>query len=195
MNCEDNLPPVIRILLNENPEIFTSPKKTKELLSELRRQAVWTNKKWSYVNQNPNDLAANEFAITLSGTSNPLGTYGCCHSNCRIEAANHCARTVGLYADAAFIPDTLTSQLLFARKFNDAELSRFINDVLVLHTLSPLIKEGIIRFYTGMYQFCEGCYQKAQEQIEKAVTNLVSDLRDEVKYKIGKHSIFMDARA
>ncbi|MHB8138659.1 MAG: hypothetical protein ACYDGO_09785 [Smithellaceae bacterium] len=194
MNCEDTLPPVIRILLNENTKIFTSPQKSKELLSELRRQAMWTNKNWSYADDQSSNDVANDFSVTLSGTSNPLSTYGlCAETACRIQAANYFARTVGLYADVAFIPDTLTSKLLYPSKFSGIEMFRFINDVLVLHTLSPLIKEGIVRFYTGTQQFCKECYQKAEETIEKATTSLASDLHDEIKYTIDKHSISIDA--
>jgi hypothetical protein len=98
----ETIPPVIRILLDED---LTPLKRHKDinafftrLMPELLQQAEWSSKHWAHEQESviPNDA----FSIVLSRTMDPFDSSGkCWDRECRIRAAHHFARTIGLYAD------------------------------------------------------------------------------------------------
>ena len=146
----ENVPPAIRILLDEKLSVSPKPAETKRffrrLLPELRQQAEWTLESFHYEDSDPS-AARSGFVVTASGTLNPFAHRGICAiPRCRVAAAEHFARTVGLYADVITIPDVISPRLTHRARLTNAELLEFVTDVVVLKALQPLIDTGIVRF-------------------------------------------------
>src|SRR5215831_18397027 len=95
----ENLPPAIRILLDEDLPSSPKPLETKRffrrLLPELQQQAEWTLESFDY--KSTESLATQtKFVITASGPLDPFSHRGICSQpECRIGAARQFARTVG----------------------------------------------------------------------------------------------------
>ena len=111
---DDDIPPVIRLLLDANllasGDAATLARKMTRLLPELRRQARWTVENFRYFE--PSDAPAGALVATTNGGINPFAVAGVCwDSGCKAWTALTMARTLGLYADIALVPDTLTRYL------------------------------------------------------------------------------------
>lgn len=188
MDYNETIPPVIRILLDEDLTSLVRPKGINafftRLMPELLRQAEWSNEHWASVEQEsmiPNDA----FSVALSRSINPLDSRDkCAMLECRIAAAHHFARTIGLYADVVTLPDPFTLTLLLHKRFTPLFRYQFTNDVIVLHELAPLIRAGIVRFRSALYHFCEDCYQTAQERIKEATDELFPSLTSELTFTL-----------
>ena len=83
MDYTEYLPPVIRILINEDLTGVDTPAGMKSfanrLLPELRQQAKWTMQNWHYLDQKP-VVSIDGFTITASGKLNPFSLQICSHS-------------------------------------------------------------------------------------------------------------------
>lgn len=64
-------------------------------------------------------------------------------------------RTLGLYADNVILADTFTPRLVFQSRFSQDDYFNFISDTVVLWTLSPLVRAGILRFRLPVATLCE----------------------------------------
>src|SRR6266478_4177993 len=96
---DDNLPPVIRILLSDETIIdpTDSLKALRRLIPELRKQATWTIDHFDY-EKNAANIHGETFTALPAATANPFTRYGACNAiACRIAAAKTFCRTFGLY--------------------------------------------------------------------------------------------------
>jgi hypothetical protein len=196
MKTAPELPPAIQILLDEPFPSLSSPAKVKayfkKLLPELRQQATWTSEKFAYFDSVKRNTA-DQFVITASSGLNPLCDRGICReTNCRIHAAEQFARTIGLHADIAVIPDTLSARLFFRDKFSDRELFEFANDTLVIRTLAPLIRAGVVRFASQFFGFCEKHYQEFEQVIDGSFDAVLRDAQSELSFSAEKDAIVVD---
>jgi hypothetical protein len=192
----ENVPPAIRILLDEKLSVSPKPTETKRffrrLLPELRQQAEGTLKSFQYADSDA-PAAPNGFVITASGTLNPFGHRGiCAHPRCRVAAAEHFVRTVGLYADMITIPDAISPRLAYGGRLTNAELLDFVTDVLVLKALQPLIEASIVRFRNPTAAYCEVHYRQFEEQVDQATLALLPLLQPELKFHWTKDYLEMD---
>lgn len=153
----------------------------RRLLPELRQQANWTRNHFAYID----DTAAppEGFAITASGTLNPLAYRGICRSpECRVRAADHFARTVGVYADVVTVPDMLTDQLARSKRFTNAELLELATDMLVVRRLEPLIRAGVVTFRNPGTPMCEHHYREFEERTMRAAEALFPQIKNEFAF-------------
>ena len=96
----ENVPPAIRILLDEDLPVSPKPSETKRffrrLLPELQQQAEWTLGSFKY-DGSESLPTQTKFVITASGPLDPFSDHGiCARPECRIGAAKHFARKPAL---------------------------------------------------------------------------------------------------
>jgi hypothetical protein len=185
------LPPVIRMLLDEEKAAWKTPddvkRYVKNLWKDLRQQAESTT---ADVYVNDRDLASGSgLSITAMGSLNP--TEGICSEiKCRLATAEQFARTVGLYADVVGIPDVITpSVLLRSGKMSDRDYADFLKQLLVLKVLEPLIREGIVRFRTPMLGFCRDCHKRFEDRLEGALDVIYPKIERELKFEVSKRML------
>src|ERR1019366_6740107 len=176
---DDDIPPVIRLLLDANllasGDAATLVRKMNRLLPELRRQARWSVENFRYFE--PCDAPAGALVATTNGGINPFAVAGVCwDSGCKAWTALTMARTLGLYADIALVPDTLTRYLASWRR--PADNYRFFTaHILVLRILEPMIRSGVIRFWPGSIPVCKPCASVLGSTIDHAALDLLHKTR------------------
>lgn len=176
---DDDIPPVIRLLLDANllasGDAATLVRKMNRLLPELRRQARWSVENFRYFE--PSDAPAGALVATTNGGINPFAVAGVCwDSGCKAWTALTMARTLGLYADIALVPDTLTRYLASWRR--PADNYRFFTaHILVLRILEPMIRSGVIRFWPGSIPVCKPCASVLGSTIDHAALDLLHKTR------------------
>ena len=179
------LPPVLQLLENE---IFSDASSNdffqdiRELIPELRKQAEWSASNHEYIDDKA--LPKNKlFAVSPVSGINPFGDNGkCSELNCRVKVAENFSRTIGLYSDVIYLPDPLTTWFLDDEKlqWTDDGIISLLNEVIVLKTLSPLIKSGVIEFISPVKSMCTSCYGKLEEQIYDFTDQAISELWEEI---------------
>jgi hypothetical protein len=178
MRNADNIPPAVRILLEDR---VADRSELVKVLPELRRQAVWTIESFPYEGRDPAALGK-DFVVSASGALNPVEGRGCWHPECRLRAAHEFARSVCLYADVVTIPDTISFRLAYWDRMTHAHRHEFFRDVQVLKALKPLIERGILRFTTSFECFSESHYRQLAKQVDDAVQTLLPILEPELKF-------------
>lgn len=188
MDYLDKIPPAIRIVLDENIETREKPQnligKLKRLFPELRKQAEWTKSSFRYFDEERKDLSGS-FVVTSSAGIDPFSRYGLCsEKQCRIEAANQFSRTVGLYADVVTISDPLTKPL-FSKNFlpTKRNFQQLLDDIVVLKSMEPLIRAGVVRFRTYRSHTCEHCLPGSMEPVHKVLSQLLEAIAPELKFQ------------
>lgn len=174
---DDSIPPPIRLLLDSNLIRAASPadyaRRLRSLLPELQRQAEWSRANFEYFT--PDSVPKGMFLATASGGLNPLAVEGDCSSApCKANAALNLARTLGLYADIVLMPDMPTTCLVHWRG-DQNDLTAIANQHLVLKVLEPMIRAGIIRFWSGTVAVCKGCLAQLHRSYESAARSLLRD--------------------
>lgn len=192
----DYLPPVIQIILREPlPQVdsFDELRKyLRKLLPELRRQAQWTVDNYSYqeLPKRPNELL-----IAPTYGLDPFSNQGkCMYFACRLQNAEDIARTIGLYADIALIPDTVTAKLATLAKLTEFELFWLFGTILLIKDLQPLLLEKIFRFYPGTYPVCANCYQEMKDQVSGATDVILNEIREDLSFEIRDGNISIGAQ-
>ena len=184
LSYRDELPPVVRILLDEDihlGRLKDQLNKLRRLFPELRRQAEWTRKNFTPLDE---EFLSGQFAITASGKLDPfLG--GHCLPDCQIESANQFAQTLGLFADVVTISDPFTVRLFRARQ--RPPRSFFLNllvDCLILKEIEPLIRAGVVRFRSLSYEHCSDCHSDFLMEIDKASEDLIDIVNSELTFRV-----------
>jgi hypothetical protein len=70
---------------------------------------------------------------------------------------------VGVYADIVTVPDMLTDQLVGTKRLTNAQLAEVAADMLVIRTLGPLIRAGVMTFRNPAARMCEHHYAEFEE--------------------------------
>lgn len=188
---DDNLPPVIRILLSERKHLLSTDfeKSIRRLIPELRRQAKWTLDNFDY----EKNLAAKSFgafATLPAAATDPFTRYGACAGlECRGEAAKTFCRTIGLYADTAILTDHFTAHLSFKQRFSPEDYWRFSSDLMVLWILEPLIKAGIIRFRSPILSFCKVHHQEFENRAVEVARAVLPAFTQDLDVNVIKNNL------
>ena len=195
MDIIESLPPVIRILLNEDLTVLHNRRQARpflqRLIPELRQQTEWTLANSSSIYDDPIS-ALPGFLVWATRSMDPFSHRGKCSlEECRINGARSFARSLGLYADTIVLHDVFTSCLSVTPQMNDDQLFDFVNDALVLKTLEPLIKAGAIRFQLGRIPLCKHCYGEFRKQVETVSSELTAAFASEISVRRSKDFIFV----
>jgi len=187
MSKEQEFPPVVQILLDEQLESLGSVKDVKswwtKITPELRRQAEWTVENYCYPDSEAH-TKKNDFLLRVSGGLDPFSTTEiCAEIGCRVAALDQFGRTVGLFADEIVIPDIFTLQCLRLKKSSGEHAHSLIQDLILLNRLRPLIEAGVIRFGTGHVQYCQTHYEKAYDQIKSAAAEIIDAVQSELSFR------------
>lgn len=177
--AEENLPPVMRVLLEEDWGYLKSfsdfSKRFKRIAPEISAQAEYGLEHYDYYGDKPNSDSG--FIVTASGGLNPFSDrHVCAAPDCRIKNAKEFAGTLGLYADIITIPDPFSWALADNKKPKNDEIFWVLKQMLVVRELYPLIQAGVVRFWSGGTGYCSGCYQKVNSKIEECADTLIEDL-------------------
>ena len=182
----DNIPPVVRILLDEqlpiSPKPFEIKRFFRRLLPELQQQARWSVEQEVFGAEK--NHRRGDFVVTASGALNPLSRHGICAApSCRVAAVDHFARTLGLYVDIVTIPDLITLRLVQNGKFTNAALADLATDVVVLKRLDPLIRAGVVRFLPPFARLCEVHKNEFDDRVDSAASQLWPEIERELKFE------------
>jgi len=191
MRMSVSVPPVIRILLDEDVDLSDHRAFRQRLLGELQRQARWSASNYRYANALRSPAPA---SFTASGAANPFSRNGCRSPACRQRAALHFARTLCLYGETVTIADHFTARLLRDETFSDDHIRQFASDVTVLRTLGPLINNGIVRFTSGINAFCPGCATLHFERLVEAVQLILDNAQDDFCFEMDRSWLFLKSR-
>lgn len=184
---ENNIPPVVRLLMEEDWEYLSSfndfAKKYKKIAREVAIQAQYGYENFDYYDERkPEDRS---LVITAGGGLDPFyGRDMCSDPACKVKAAKQIARTLGLYADVITIADPLSYLLADVRKPSIKQIEWLFSQMLVLRELYPLIDAGVIRFWSGKVGLCQKCYQSAQAEIETGAQELIAQIEDLVEVEV-----------
>jgi len=89
------------------------------------------------------------------------GSTECQFVDCRIERITCLARFAVLYSDKVFIDNFLTDYTgIDDRSILDEAKNRFIDDLIVLNTIKPIIEQGYVDFFASEKNVCFTCQAK-----------------------------------
>lgn len=190
---EDAIPPVIRILLNESlPNMQYAPgfiRRFKRLVPELKSQAEWTKDNFRYFDAD--DATHDELVAVTSGGLDPLSTQGSCQElRCRVNAAETIARTLGLYANVVLVPDHITNELNKYWTNSVADHVGLLTQMAVIHALGPMIRGGVVRFWSSSVAICASCKSSLDERVSEAASEIVG--RRKIKAGIENDMLVVD---
>lgn len=184
------LPPVIGLMTSECPQAQLSFETVRRKLSDqgfvkdVRNQAEYSLAKYPYVDAR-GDSSEADFAIFPTGGLSPLSPFGQCQNpRCRLENAVSFARSVGLYADYAVVSDLFTSHFLKLDSVTEHNLMRIYADLVALHALMPMLREGVVRFARPAIRFCEVHLREAEEVTSKVAEHMWLLLQRDAKVKM-----------
>jgi hypothetical protein len=169
----NDIPPVVRLLLAEAGSSRTS---IDALLPELERQAQWSLTNFSYLNDENTEVDRSKFRIVSTDSLNPFVAEGkCMEPKCRRKTAEEFARSICLYADEVVVPDFFTYYALHADRWNDTNRLEFAAARSSLEILAPLIRDGVIRFSSGMIGMCRSCHGELQNRADDLAKSICRD--------------------
>lgn len=179
-----DVPPALSLLFAEvalSTSWQESRRRIKDLLPTLRDQSgiflVENSKRLNY-SRDPF-----RFEIHLHGSLDLLMGDGCVNLECRVNAADHVARSVGLIADRVWLTDTFSERFLDFGRATNAKLDQVMSDVVVLARLLPLIKAGIIRFRSPWIPTCAACAAEFDGQVERTASEMTHVFRRDFSVK------------
>lgn len=187
------LPPVIRIAIDEELSTSDSPKALKEtilgngLFNELRRQAEWSLNEHDYVDaakrlRSLRRSNTAEFGVVASATLNPFSPAGKCFaSGCMDQASEAFIKTVGLYTETAVIPDPLTT-FFTSDSLDDEGFEVLFRHLKILENIRPLFEAGVLRFATPIHRYCIDCNEQVQRFVAEATDEVIAGISS---YKAG----------
>jgi hypothetical protein len=173
---EDAIPPVIRILLDEelptNGDATKTVRRLKQLSKELKAQAEWTLANFEYFESK--DSKPGKLIAVTSGGLDPLSTQGTCQDVlCRLKGAQTIARTLGLYADVVLVPDHITTHFNRHWRGDNRDILALLTQMMVVQVLGPMIRSGIVRFWSGLTTVCSDCRDHLDEKITESAQDLL----------------------
>jgi hypothetical protein len=184
---EDLIPPAIRILMATDLVSHDAAhllRDLKKLAPELVTQAQWTVDNFKYSSSAESRHRA--LTAVVSGGLNPFAIRGACQSPaCRAQSAARVARTIGLYADVVLVPDNVTRILALGWKGSASDFEWLANQWIVVRLLAPMIRAGVVRFWSGALPICLECADKLFAVIEDSVAHLLGRRKIQVDIKHG----------
>lgn len=191
----DNLPPVVRIVLENYPasrDLREIHKQMKGLLPELRRQALWTIENQGSFYAEHTKSAPHGLVINPASGLNPFSTYGKCPDiECRIKNAEEIARTVGLYADCAVTGDPFSDHVILSKRWSQDDTMKFLTNFMVFARLAPLYRAGVFRFANNFSFWCKSHLAEFESLVDSAADDLEEELVREVRIEKREHHIVM----
>jgi len=184
---EELIPPAIRVLMAADlvqPGTAHLEREVKKLAPELVSQAQWTVDNFRYPSSP--ESAHRRLTAVVSGGLNPFAIRGACQSPaCRAQCAERVARTIGLYADVVMVPDNVTRVLALGWTGSDADFEWLVNQWIVVRLLAPMIRVGVVRFWSGALPICAKCAGEFFEIIDDRVADLIGRRKIQVNVKHG----------
>ncbi len=177
------IPPSIKLLIEEDLGDLTKPedfsRRYRRLAKELAQQAEWSYEHFDYFDER--SKSPGPLVVTASSGLNPFSPHGLCDSPaCRIHAANQVARTLGLYADVVTIPDSFSYALADTTKPTPSQLRWLATLIRVLRELAPMMRAGVIRFWSGRMPLCATHHNEFVNKVDAGVSTLLRDLTPEL---------------
>lgn len=187
MSTPYELPPAIDLLIRELSQHTTDSesfkKRFSQILPELRRTAEWSQDNYPYITDATSSI--NGFTITPSLGLDPLSLHGkCAAPKCRLLKAKQIARTVGIYADVAIIPDRITSSLLYTKRANAQYLQWLSINVSVLNELRPLLEGGVFRFSKPSLQLCNTHFRKFTSEVDEITQAVLENIAPNLTFSV-----------
>lgn len=138
-----------------------------EMLPDLRQQANFSLR--SYLENCREGRPTNDFVWHLPDDLDPLSVrYRCIGRSCRIHSAKQIGKLLGLYADAAYIPDAFSHRLVFTEEWSERDSLELWFDLTLLTEVAPLVSAGILRFSAPVVPNCQGCLDELNRRISDA---------------------------
>lgn len=182
----NDLPPAVDLLVRELAQYTTDLKSFKKrylsIHPELGRLANWSEYQFPYVSEG---TISSGFTITPSLGLDPLSSQGkCAAPSCRLLTAKQIARTVGIYADVAIIPDRISPSLLHQRRVNSDYLEWLLIATRIISELRPLFAEGIFRFNKPGLHLCKIHYREFTSEVDQITEDVFESIRPYLTFSV-----------
>lgn len=200
VDARDSLPPLVRLILDEEVDTFESLAEVKKFVRDRRReyrsQAEWTRAHYHYPATTP--VAGAFVAVPSAGLDLFSGEGACLAYECRLGYVQPFAQSLGLYADTIYLSDPFTE--FFMHGSSDTwELTLLAGHMATLKGLAPLVDAGIVRFRPMRGSYCPGCFEKVYEgshAIAEALRVSYSDqfevIREKNSVSVRCHGVYGD---
>lgn len=182
LNELSDIPPAIQLLVNEVTQCATwadARKRVRAILPELKAQAR------SFEFPTASDMASardpRKLDIHLHGALDLISGDGCGAFDCRINAADRIARSVGLLADRIWLTDTISDRLVYFRRATNENIDNLIEDAAIIFRLGPLINAGLVKFRSPFYAICDRCSQKLIGEVSSLARTLSKKFKSDFK--------------
>jgi hypothetical protein len=193
----DSLPPVVQLLLREmspGRSLEDFYKRVDKLLPELRKQAEFSVSESIRTNAaQVRPPSAGQFVLNLTGALDPFSdTDKCAETTCRMSAAESIARFTALYADVAYVQDSLTARFAFSEEWNDDERQGVLTDIAILSHMLPLVEAGVLKFTMPAIPVCTGCLGELLRRIDAAAETTVRTHAQSISYRREGDNVVID---
>lgn len=178
------LPPAILLLISEVSEANSwedARKRLKRLLPELATQSEVFLAADDC--EQPRVRKGSVFAVHMHGALDLFMRDGCMELPCRLKAADHLARSVGLIADEVWLTDTFSIRALTFGRATNRKLDALLADTMVLTRLAPLIEAGIVKFRRSSLTLCRTCHDEFETRVASLAARLVPEFRRDFKVR------------
>ena len=191
-------PPTIQFLLTDkrvrksSPRQITSLCKDNGFLHDLEMTSTESLEHYHYIDAEDRPYSA-ELVPSPSGVD-PLTGGVCQNLECRLAAATGFGRFAALYSDFSVLADIFSILPQTAGLESSYSTSKFVDDLMVLRQLEPLIKKGLLRFGTPKRHYCLDCGNKMKTKVQEtaqAVTDLVAK---DLKFQIVGDLLLIDMK-
>lgn len=165
-DARDSLPPLVRLILDEEVDTFRNLGEVKKFVRERRReyrnQSEWTREKYAYPARESAQGIGAFVAVPSAGLDLFSGEGACQAYECRLGYVQPFAQSLGLYADTIYLSDPFT-EFFMGERFSEWDLTLLAGHISTLKLLTPLVDAGIVRFRPARGTYCEGCFEKVYE--------------------------------
>lgn len=179
-----DIPPALSLLFQELSQSGSWKDmrlRVKGMLRDLRDQSEVFEEK--NIERNNDSKQPLRFEVHLHGALDLLNEAGCRSPDCRSQAADRIARSVGLIADRVWLTDLLTGRFVDFGRVTNAKLDEVILDTLVLSRLLPLIQAGIVRFRSPWVSTCSSCAAHFESRINDSARDIGRVFSRDLKLK------------
>jgi hypothetical protein len=179
-----DIPPALPLLFQELSQSGSWKDmrlRVKGMLRDLRDQSEVFEEK--NIERNNDSKKPLRFEVHLHGALDLLSDAGCRSPDCRSQAADRIARSVGLIADRVWLTDFLSERFVDFGRVTNAKLDEVILDTLVLSRLLPLIQAGIIRFRSPWLSACSSCAAHFESHINDSARDIGRVFSRDLKLK------------
>jgi hypothetical protein len=164
-------------------------KLVKAAFRDLQSQAL------SFDYAEPTLLDRGSFVMNLAADLDPFSASNkCAHPRCRLHTANQIGKFMGLYADTAYLPDSVGSAFAFTEKWTIDDSRWLLLQFNLLFELAPLVSAGVLKFTIPAIPTCQSCKNALDERVSEAAAHVIANHREKLIVERNGNLLAVDTR-